>query len=460
MYIKGGPEWGKYEGKRILIVRALYGLKSSGKQWRMDLADKLQSTMGFKSCLADPDVWFKPMTKSDGRKYYAYILVYVDDILIIDENPKRFMDQIEQLYTIKKGSIEPPKIYLGANIQKVSSRGSDSQCWGLSSQQYVRDSVKNIKARLKQDGFEFNKKLSDVVYSPQQPFSNAKYKPELDTSPTCTITQFEYYQNLIGILRWCVELGRIDIAYEVSCLSSYLANPRLGHLHQALHIFKYLEIHQENFISFDPTRLELPTPNDTEQCPKYKAKQMKEFYPDANESIPLNAPEPRGEKVQLNVFVDADHAGNVINRRSQTGILMFLNMAPVYWYSKKQTTVESSTFSSEFVALKIAVEMIISMRYKLRMMGVPLEGPARIFCDNEAVYKNASFADSTLKKKHNSIAYHKVRESVAAGICYVIKEDTGSNLADILTKSLPKQQRIYLRERIMINEKVKDLKSN
>ena len=97
-----------------------------------------------------------------------------------------------------------------------------------------------------------------------------------------------------------------------------------------------------------------------------------------------------------------------------------MNMAPIYWYSKKQNTVESSTFSSEFVALKTAVELIISLRYKLRMIGVPLEEPSRILCDNEAVYKSASFADSVLRKKHNSIAYHRVREAVATGymLCY------------------------------------------
>ena len=81
---------------------------------------------------------------------------------------------------------------------------------------------------------------------------------------------------------------------------------------------------------------------------------MKEFYPDAEEAIPTNSPEPRGKPVQINCFVDADHAGNTITRRSQTGILIFLNMAPIYWFSKKQNTVETSTFLSEFVALKIA----------------------------------------------------------------------------------------------------------
>ena len=57
-------------------------------------------------------------------------------------------------------------------------------------------------------------------------------------------------------------------------------------------------------------------------------------------------------------------------------------MAPVFWYSKKQNTIETSTFLSEFVALKIATEKLISLRYKLQMLGIPIEGPANVFCDN------------------------------------------------------------------------------
>ena len=119
------------------------------------------------------------------------------------------------------------------------------------------------------------------------------------------------------------------------------------------------------------------------------------------------------------------------------------------WYSKRQATVESSTFGSEFVALRVASELIISMRYKLRMMGVPIEGPTHVFCDNEAVYKNSSIAHSTLKKKHNSICFHRVRECVAAGIQVIHKVDSADNLSDILTKSLPAHIRKKLRSFIM-----------
>ena len=75
---------------------------------------------------------------------------------------------------------------------------------------------------------------------------------------------------------------------------------------------------------------------------------------------------PRGNVVQVvNCIVDADHAGYHLTRHSQTGVLLFVNSAPVSWRSKKQTYVEASTFESEMVALKAVTEQISSLCYKL-----------------------------------------------------------------------------------------------
>ena len=118
--------------------------------------------------------------------------------------------------------------------------------------------------------------------------------------------------------------------------------------------------------------------------------------------------------------------------------MIFINSAPILWYSKRQNSVGSSTFGSEFIAAKTAVEMIKALRYKLRSFGVPIMGPANIFCDNDAVVRNCRSPDSTLKKKMYSIAYHLCREAVAAKIVRFAKEDTKTNLSDVLTKQLTK----------------------
>ena len=96
--------------------------------------------------------------------------------------------------------------------------------------------------------------------------------------------------------------------------------------------------------------------------------------------------------------------------------------------------------------MRVAVEMVKALRYKLRMFGVPINGPASVFCDNEAVYKNTVIPESVLSKKMHSIACHICRESVAAGIIQIAKEGTKTNLADLFTKFLSRPQRENLLE--------------
>jgi len=161
-----------------------------------------------------------------------------------------------------------------------------------------------------------------------------------------------------------------------------------------------------------------------------------DFYPEATNEFPPGMPEPLGLPIEITCFVDADHAGQLLTCCSHSGVLIFLNKAPVVWYSKWQNMVESSTFGSKFVAMRIATDLIISLHYKLRMFGVPLTGPTNVFCNNQGVVNNMTMPESVLSKKYNQICYHRVHEAAAAE----------TNLADILTKplDLPKR-RFYFR---------------
>ena len=126
-----------------------------------------------------------------------------------------------------------------------------------------------------------------------------------------------------------------------------------------------------------------------------------------------------------------------------TGILIFCNRAQIIWHSKRQNGVETSTFGSELKALKNAVELITTLRYKLRMFGVLIGGPTDMFCNIEAVYNNAYTPESKLRKKHHSISYHMTRKAVASGACRIAKEDILTNLADLFTKVLSKHRQEY-----------------
>ena len=133
----------------------------------------------------------------------------------------------------------------------------------------------------------------------------------------------------------------------------------------------------------------------------------------------------------------------VNNGRSQTGIVVLGYMIPIQWLSKKQNTVKSSTFGSKFVALKHATELMKGIRYKLKMLGIPIDGPTRMLCDNQSMVINGRFPESVLKKKHCSIAYHIVRNTIASGIMDIYWEWASSNMAYLFTKILPPTVRKY-----------------
>jgi hypothetical protein len=292
----------------------------------------------------------------------------------------------------------------------------------MSSEEYVKQAVSDVETEL----HKVDKRLPTRVVTPL----SQGYRPELDGSVELDAIRGQYYQSLIGVLRWICELGRIDIMVSVSMLSRYVVSPRDGHLQQVFHIFAYLKHHKRSTMVFDETM-----PQFDER--RFKEVDWSENYPEAAEPIPVNRPEPRGNMVSMSCFVDADHAGCKETRRSHTGILLFVNRAPIAWYSKRQNTVESSTFASEFIALKTAIDLIEGVRYKLRMMGIPLDGPTSLFCDNESVVKNSTAPESTLKKRHTAICYHRTREACAAGFIRIAHEDGETNLADILTKLMP-----------------------
>jgi hypothetical protein len=431
VYTICGPEFGpEDEGKFAVIVRAQYGLKSSGAAWRAHLAEHMVD-IGFTSCLADPDVWLRPAVKSDGTKYYEYVFIYTDDILAISQKPQEILDAIDQAFKLKPGSVQAPTTYLGATISKFLLP-SGKEVWAMSSDTYLKEAIRNLENDLK----DADKRLKSKARAPLP----SGYRPELDVSPLLTEEKATYFMSLIGILRWACELGRIDITCEVSMLASFLAMPREGHLAAVMHMFAYLKTHKRSRLVFDDSYVP-PT--------EHIEHNWSDFYGDVKEAIPANAPEPRGKEVDMICFVDADHAGDQVTRRSRSGILIYLNRSPILWYSKKQNTIETSTFGSEFVALKIATELIQGLRYKLRMMGVPIEGPTRVKCDNMSVVNNTTAPESMLKKKSNAIAYHYVREAVASNVIRISYEPSKSNLADVLTKTHTGTERAEFMRKIL-----------
>jgi len=421
-----GSEFGPDAGKRAFVVRALYGLSSAGKSFSDHLADCMHH-LGYLPCRADPDLWFKADTFPDtGESYYRYILTYVDDILCCGVAPLEELKKLDHYFQMKPGSMTDPDIYLG-NKMKPTILENGVICWGLSSSKYVQEAVANVDRYLQTNAI--GKGLKKNVKSPWP----SGYEAELDSSEELEGDLLTFYQHLIGVLHWIVELGRVDLITEVSVLAGYLASPRDGHLDTALHMYSFLKSHHNARLVLDPT---YPIIDET----NFMRRDWNGYYGNVKEEMPPDMPDPLGKQVDLRLYVDASHANDKVNRRSRTGYFVFLNSALIQWCSKKQPTVETSVFGAEFVAMKNGIECVRGIRYKLRMMGVKISGPTYVYGDNMSVIHNTQKPESTLKKKSNSICYHAIRESVSMEESITGHIDSRNNPADLASKLVPSGQ--------------------
>ncbi|MGH7954683.1 MAG: Ty1/Copia family ribonuclease HI [Gloeomargaritales cyanobacterium] len=252
--------------------------------------------------------------------------------------------------------------------------------------------------------------------------------PEQDRSEVLNPSDKEIYQMLIGKALWTINLGRFDILFAVSSLDRYSNCPRTGHFMRILKVFGYLKKYPSRSFCVNPKI------QNYSKFDKYEYSWL-EQYPDAIEEIPSEAPEPLGKEIVITCHVDSDHAHDTESRWSITGYIVVINSMPLIWYSKRQGSVESSTYGAEFVAMRMAIECLKGVRYWHRMLGVPMNLPCFVFGDNLAVVNNATDPASTLKKKHLGICYHLVRETVAAHVIDIYHVSSEDNPANPLTKS-------------------------
>jgi hypothetical protein len=217
--------------------------------------------------------------------------------------------------------------------------------------------------------------------------------------------------------------------------------PREIHLKAVKRILSYLKTFPKGRVIIDTSY------PDHSMHPVENHSNWMEFYPDASEEIPKDLPPDKGLRVRMTVYVDADHAHDLVTGRSITGILVMLASTPIRWVSKRQKTVETSTYGSELVDSRIAKEIILEVRYILRLFGVALDGPALMLGDNMSVVLNTTVPSSVLKKNHNAIAYHRVREAIAARIMRFAYIKSEEKFSDVLTKPLSKEKFHYLMKR-------------
>jgi hypothetical protein len=158
---------------------------------------------------------------------------------------------------------------------------------------------------------------------------------------------------------------------------------------------------------------------------------------DSAEEIHDKLPVPRGKLVCLTTLEAANLTHCKVARKSCTGILHMVNQTHIEWFSKRQNTVETATYGSDFVASRQATEQIMDIPYTQHALGVSLDGPAWLLGDNQSVITSSTLPHLQLGKRHNPLSYHHVCEGVASKILYFYKTDGKQNPSDVLTKYLP-----------------------
>jgi hypothetical protein len=168
------------------------------------------SHLGFTSLRPDPDVWFRPLKQATGEDYYKYVLLYIDDVLVISERADKVLcNKIGQHFVLREESIGPPSIYLGGKLRKITLEDG-VKAWVFGSCQYIRSTVKNVEEHLAKTGEKLPYKAPTLLSS--------NYRPEIDVSPELGEIKASHFHSLIGVLRWIVELGRVDLDVELKYL--------------------------------------------------------------------------------------------------------------------------------------------------------------------------------------------------------------------------------------------------
>jgi hypothetical protein len=411
-FIAGG-EFGEYAGHTFIIMKAQYGLKSSGKRWHDRLCDVLIS-MGFTPSKAEPDIWMRK--KGD---HCEYIACYVDDLMIASKNPQAIIDALEGgAHKFKLKGTGPMKFHLGCDFFRDED---GTLCFGP--RKYIERMTSQYEAL-------FGSKPKTNVTSPLEKNDH----PELDTTELLDADGIQKHQSLIGILQWTISIGRFDIGTAVMTMSGFRVAPRVGHLERLKRVCGYLAKMKHGFI-----RVRTDEP-DYSDLPHQDFDWSHTVYGNVKEQMPRDAPEPLGKRIILTSYVDANLYHDHVTGRSVTGVLHFLNQTPIEWFTKKQPTVETATHGSEFVAAKTAVQQLLGMRYTLRYLGVPIDTPTYLFGDNGSVVTSGSLPDSPLRKRHHALSYHCTRESIASGAVKFHHLTGDSNPADILSKHWGYQQ--------------------
>ena len=381
IYMEAPKELGLPSGKVLKLNKALYGLKQAGREWH-DTFSTAMIKLGWERCAFDPCLFSKNITGQ-----MSYILIYVDDILVIGETFQTVTKAKELILSCFSAKDQGEAHFiLGMEISRNWNHGTLSVRQKALISKYMEDR-----------GLTGNRKAPTPIPKGWKPTPNA-HEPD-----TATVKRF---QKGIGELLYLARCTRPDISAAVNLLSRFASNPSAEHEEALERVFKYV--------------------NST-----------------ANLSLKLG-----GKDVSLLLaYSDADWAEDKQGRKSTSGYILTLGKAPIAWRSCTQKSVAISTCEAEYVALSECIRELIWAKQLIEFLG--LHPKVKILCDNESAIASIKNPVNTERLKHIDIRFHFARDYIkeeAVDLEYVRSE---ANLADIFTKPLDKGRHHNLRQALL-----------
>ena len=398
-------------GTVCLLLKTLYGLKQSPREWNKDL-DATILALGWKRCAADSCLYVK--TSATGKA--MFLPVFVDDGFPAAHRT----DMTELMVDLKSIMVKyhikdlcEAELVLGMRIRRNRAARTltlDHQLSivRLGETHQMLPGAKPLLTPM------LGTAIGDITDEPV-PSAAPDDETEEQQIAAQARSNFPHYRSIVGALNYIAASVRPDISFCVSFLASSLIDPQVSHWRAARRCLQYLLGTSELGLTYG-----------------------------ANCTTDMIDPVQLGPS-----YCDASWAGDVRGRRSQLAYVMQVNGGTVSWASQKQSTVARSSCESEYVSMSNATCEIIWLRTLLHEMGFEQSHATVLYCDNQPAIDLAHDTGINTRTKHIDIAHHFMRDHIEQHRLRVLHMPTDRQLADMLTKSLGAHKHIQNRDRIM-----------
>ena len=377
-------------GKVCRILKGLYGLKQSARGWNKTFSDFLKEYALIQSA-ADPCVFSSVNTPR------LILALWVDDGLVMCSDQTLLQKLISHLQTKFEITVGDADVYVGLHITR-----------DFSNHRLFIDQQRFTETLLDKYGFQ----NVNTVSTPSDP--HVHLSVPLPDDCDSLVPNFPY-QEIVGSLLYLATNSRPDIAQAVSVVAQYATNFREIHCTAVKRILKYLRGTTDFALCYSS----ISTGNQ-----------------------------------ELIAYTDADYAGDLNDRKSRSGSILFLNNGPVLWISRKQPCTATSTTESEYVAASLTSKEVVWARRLLSDLGFSQNKPTPLFLDNQSAICLVQNPEFHKRTKHIDVVYHLIREIQARGEITLFYVPTRLQLADILTKALTPDLFQKLRNALSLERKV------